>query len=960
MEVAHHCPRALPHSAGGCCAAPTLLKEPISSPSISPVSVDSPLTYEERSPRNTDGNTNQQIESSSDGDDDDEPSDIMTPSQCAPTQSTHHSLRHSLDQHNCEAALPLEDEEQQQQQKISFCEASLSSCRGDELQEQDSAAVPSLSSCTLDPNAREFTPLESARPSSAVILMQPVHGTYSGIGVSVCYQASVSAMEGPCNYELVDTSLRLGLYSCPSSLAVAPDSIRDDTAPTGVTAQPESSFIRGENVAYAGFAEDYMGAYEHHVDGTANLLPCSAAMGEFLPSLSVGSLGPVQGSPPLGHFNPPILSLPSPIPMSFMAAPGLPPPQSMPPYLPGHLPHPEYMPPQQTFTVYTHKHFHPYYGWKEHISRALVISGVPPSLDVSHLHQELEQWGHVRAFHADRLSQGILSVQFFDLRASRQALRDMQNQHLIRQHRFQQHLHAQNGMQFQGRVVLSGANEDSASVSRGLLCGTVVWAQYVASSSVPCPDGHNQGTLVLFNVDADLVLQELQKVFEKYGDVREVREAPTKRQHKFVEYYDTRDAEAAWAALNGQEVCGKCVKIEFSRQGGPMKKQNNVQPSWSCLDRAVNPLPHMQQMHGLSEMDLVASYGWQGPQGLYQQEWHAGGNIMPFPNKSATVLPNTVLGPDGTTSRCRGRYLKRERGGIVTHMQGAIAGPRRKQSGMARSPSKMYQVVVHEPACGADDAFAVFPASGRCGAIQKNLNLKGHPQFEYDEKEVISSRTTLMIKNIPNKYSQQMLLSLLDHHCIEYNSQIVDFSEPESAYDFVYLPIDFKNRCNLGYAFVNFTTGLATLKFYKAFHAQQWEAFNSRKVCDIKYARVQGRRALENHFCNSRFACDTMEFLPVAFVPPRNGLVCPLPIAAAGLMATKSGRSVHHTNMSMQALLSPPPLSCKLLSEGHQLGKFMPESKCLLENAASSGSDSESIIEDDKIQHDRKVDTTVA
>ena len=34
---------------------------------------------------------------------------------------------------------------------------------------------------------------------------------------------------------------------------------------------------------------------------------------------------------------------------------------------------------------------------------------------------------------------------------------------------------------------------------------------------------------------------------------------------------------------------------------------------------------------------------------------------------------------------------------------------------------------------------------------------------------------------------------------------------------------------------------------------------------------IQGRSALEKHFRNSRLACDTNEFLPMAFDPPRNG-----------------------------------------------------------------------------------------
>jgi hypothetical protein len=105
-------------------------------------------------------------------------------------------------------------------------------------------------------------------------------------------------------------------------------------------------------------------------------------------------------------------------------------------------------------------------------------------------------------------------------------------------------------------------------------------------------------------------------------------------------------------------------------------------------------------------------------------------------------------------------------------------------------------------------------------------------------REGADIRTTLMIKNIPNKYSQKMLLAAVDenHH---------------GYYDFFYLPIDFKNKCNVGYAFINFINFRSIVPFYEEFNNKKWEKFNSEKVCEITYARIQGKSALIGHFQNS-------------------------------------------------------------------------------------------------------------
>nr|KYP67586.1 Protein terminal ear1 [Cajanus cajan] len=147
----------------------------------------------------------------------------------------------------------------------------------------------------------------------------------------------------------------------------------------------------------------------------------------------------------------------------------------------------------------------------------------------------------------------------------------------------------------------------------------------------------------------------------------------------------------------------------------------------------------------------------------------------------------------------------------------------------------------------------------------------------------VESRTTVMIKNIPNKYSQKLLLDMLDKHCIHCNEKIANGSDQIlSSYDFVYLPIDFNNKCNVGYGFVNMTSPEATLRLYKAFHLQPWELFNSRKICEVTYARVQGLEALKEHFKNSKFPYEMEQYMPVVFSPARDGkeLTEPFPIIA--------------------------------------------------------------------------------
>jgi RNA recognition motif-containing protein len=117
------------------------------------------------------------------------------------------------------------------------------------------------------------------------------------------------------------------------------------------------------------------------------------------------------------------------------------------------------------------------------------------------------------------------------------------------------------------------------------------------------------------------------------------------------------------------------------------------------------------------------------------------------------------------------------------------------------------------------------------------------------------TRTSLMVRNIPNKYTQQMLLS-----------EFAESGHGPGTIDFFYLPIDFKNKCNRGYAFVNFVDYRDIVAFHRQYSGQHWRVFNSDKICEITYARIQGKAGMLKRFENSALMEKDEEYKPLVFV----------------------------------------------------------------------------------------------
>jgi hypothetical protein len=95
-----------------------------------------------------------------------------------------------------------------------------------------------------------------------------------------------------------------------------------------------------------------------------------------------------------------------------------------------------------------------------------------------------------------------------------------------------------------------------------------------------------------------------------------------------------------------------------------------------------------------------------------------------------------------------------------------------------------------------------------------------------------------MIRNIPNKYDLELMLSEINENF-------------RGKYDFFYLPLDYENNCNLGYAFLNFIEPMHILHFYDLYEGKRWRKFRSTKECHLTFAKFQGKLELCNHLDKS-------------------------------------------------------------------------------------------------------------
>lgn len=103
-----------------------------------------------------------------------------------------------------------------------------------------------------------------------------------------------------------------------------------------------------------------------------------------------------------------------------------------------------------------------------------------------------------------------------------------------------------------------------------------------------------------------------------------------------------------------------------------------------------------------------------------------------------------------------------------------------------------------------------------------------------------ANTTTVMMRNLPNKYTQRMLLTEINQ---------TGFL---GTFDFLYLPIDPETNANRGYAFLNFIDSGFAWMFKMSYEGRKMNRFNSSKVVNVMAATLQGFEANYAHYTTAR------------------------------------------------------------------------------------------------------------
>jgi hypothetical protein len=500
-------------------------------------------------------------------------------------------------------------------------------------------------------------------------------------------------------------------------------------------------------------------------------------------------------------------------------------------------------------------------------SRALAVvrASALPANDVRNICESL---GVVESFRSDFSDRGVFFVTYYDMRAAHVA-----------------------AMELQPRL---------QSLQQGPERILVQFCVPLNSSSQ-----NDESLVVLTDIPMEVNIDSLAAMLSSYGAVRSLKSLGGKYGGSsfVVEYHDIQDAKQAALELESTQPWGSDVSVEAGARNPSDRKRGRE--LLALIGR---------WRHGGSASRQVGARQPRTEPGAYGQPARGLGHESPSEARTQYIPgahgvrhdaryeraahpeppPQLVLGPDGRYSYVvvnhsgyppyggapqhhGDRVYHANHGSYVTHVSQPSNHhhqywPEQNNhfsSGGSVVSASSYTSHHSAPYPSGSRTVPYYTDGGSVGSHSHMMSMpqpsNGGGDGDKDNRHLMldldavengrDSRTSLMVRNIPNKYTQQMLLS-----------EFTENGHGPGIIDFFYLPIDFKNRCNRGYAFINFVDYRDILPFHRRYYGKHWRTFNSDKICDITYARIQGKSAMLKRFENSALMEKDEEYKPLVFV----------------------------------------------------------------------------------------------
>lgn len=223
--------------------------------------------------------------------------------------------------------------------------------------------------------------------------------------------------------------------------------------------------------------------------------------------------------------------------------------------------------------------------------------------------------------------------------------------------------------------------------------------------------------------------------------MKELRETPLKKQQRFVEFFDIRDAGNALKEMNGKEINGKPVVIEFSRAGGHGNKFFNANLTAPAICGSNNIYSRSLKCPPPPPRNFSGGAASNVPPRWYYSKPHSSRKLNPRKGSRSPRNPRKSLGAEDVNGKMASLDL--EGGGVCNEIE------ERESCDVLRKNSKTSH---SSPVVAADQQQQLQPSSNKLRKCRPSRKFDTRFLINNNDSDCKDSRTTVMIKNIPNKY----------------------------------------------------------------------------------------------------------------------------------------------------------------------------------------------------------------